>query len=274
MAACRQSSFFDYDGFVAKFAPKKTTDDCYTPENIYEAVRTWAVREYSLDGREIVRPFWPGRDYRDQKYPDGCVVIDNPPFSILGSIIECFNGMKVDYFLFSPYLTNFNYTKCNHVVAPVSVTYENGAQVDTSFVTNMGDWFIRTAPDLMDAIMVQEKINARKFRKASVKYEYPDAIITSAKVGYFCKHHVNYAVKRDDCAFVRKLDEQGGKTIFGGGYILSECAEYDKRAAEVAAHNNAVEERAMAELADAQSVRKWSLSGRERELQKYIGSKR
>lgn len=23
--------FSDYDGFVAKFAPKLTTDDCYTP---------------------------------------------------------------------------------------------------------------------------------------------------------------------------------------------------------------------------------------------------
>ena len=62
---------------------------------------------------------------------------------------------------------------------------------------------------------------------------------------------------------------------FGGGGEYTLCGfAYDKRAAEVAAHNNAVEERAMAELADAQSVRKWSLSDRERELQKYIGSKR
>lgn len=27
----RQLSFTDYEGFVEKFKPKKTTDDCYTP---------------------------------------------------------------------------------------------------------------------------------------------------------------------------------------------------------------------------------------------------
>ena len=188
--------------------------------------------------------------------------------------MKWFAEREIDFFLFSPFLTNFGIRNCNHIIAPVSVTYENGARVGTAFVTNLGEWFIRTAPDLMDAIQAEEDANAAAKSKTLPVYEYPDAIITSAKVGYFCKHHVNYAVKRDDCAFVRKLDEQGGKTIFGGGYILSECAEYDKRAAEVAAHNNAVEERAMAELADAQSVRKWSLSDRERELQKYIGSKR
>ena len=53
----------EYKAFVEKFKPKKTTDDCYTPENVYEAVRDWAVQEYGLEGREIVRPFWPGGDY-------------------------------------------------------------------------------------------------------------------------------------------------------------------------------------------------------------------
>ena len=27
-----------YQAFVDKFKPKKTTDDCYTPENIYKVV--------------------------------------------------------------------------------------------------------------------------------------------------------------------------------------------------------------------------------------------
>lgn len=29
----RQMTFLDYDGFLDKFKPKKTTDDCYTPQN-------------------------------------------------------------------------------------------------------------------------------------------------------------------------------------------------------------------------------------------------
>ena len=53
----RQQTFMDYDGFLEKFKPKKTTDDCYTPKNVYETVKTWAVEEYSLQGREVVRPF-------------------------------------------------------------------------------------------------------------------------------------------------------------------------------------------------------------------------
>ena len=28
----------EYQAFVDKFKPKKTTDDCYTPKNIYEVV--------------------------------------------------------------------------------------------------------------------------------------------------------------------------------------------------------------------------------------------
>lgn len=41
-----QTSLFadnpEYDDFVAKFEPKKTTDDCYTPPIIYDAIRAWA----------------------------------------------------------------------------------------------------------------------------------------------------------------------------------------------------------------------------------------
>ena len=28
----------EYEDFVEKFKPKKTTDDCYTPPNVYEEV--------------------------------------------------------------------------------------------------------------------------------------------------------------------------------------------------------------------------------------------
>ena len=35
----RQKGLFDdYDGFVEKFKPKKTTDDCYTPPAVYDYV--------------------------------------------------------------------------------------------------------------------------------------------------------------------------------------------------------------------------------------------
>lgn len=76
----------EYEAFVEKFVPKKTTDECYTPVLVYEAVRGWAVERYGLQGCEIVRPFYPGGDYEREEYPAGCVVIDNPPFSIISKI--------------------------------------------------------------------------------------------------------------------------------------------------------------------------------------------
>ncbi len=36
-----KQSFIDYDGFVEKFKPKKTTDDCYTPPEVMEVVNSY-----------------------------------------------------------------------------------------------------------------------------------------------------------------------------------------------------------------------------------------
>ena len=70
----------DYEAFVAKFERKRTSDDCYTPPEVYDIVRGWLGEQVDLAGAQIVRPFWPDTDYREVEYPDGCVVVDNPPF--------------------------------------------------------------------------------------------------------------------------------------------------------------------------------------------------
>lgn len=67
-----------YEQFVNKFKNKKTTDDCYTPENVYECVKNYAVKKYRIDPASIVRPFFPGENYQAKNY-DGKVVVDNPP---------------------------------------------------------------------------------------------------------------------------------------------------------------------------------------------------
>ena len=76
----RQATFNDYDGFVEKFKPKKTTDDCYTPPAVYETIKNWACSEYGIDPSKVVRPFYPGGDYESFDYSGGKVVVDNPPF--------------------------------------------------------------------------------------------------------------------------------------------------------------------------------------------------
>lgn len=57
----REEKHNDYEGFVEKFKPKKTTDDCYTPPAVYTAVKDWACRRFGIDPGKTVRPFLAGR---------------------------------------------------------------------------------------------------------------------------------------------------------------------------------------------------------------------
>ena len=47
----------EYQAFLEKFEAKKTTDDCYTPDNIYDVVKKWCIDKYGLKGKKIIRPF-------------------------------------------------------------------------------------------------------------------------------------------------------------------------------------------------------------------------
>ena len=40
-----ESENAEYEAFVEKFKPKKTTDDCYTPPEVYEAVADFVAEE-------------------------------------------------------------------------------------------------------------------------------------------------------------------------------------------------------------------------------------
>lgn len=75
----REETFADYGAFVEKFKAKRTTDDCYTPAPVMEAVERYVRTHYDVDGRPFVRPFYPGGDFQNFDYPEDCVVVDNPP---------------------------------------------------------------------------------------------------------------------------------------------------------------------------------------------------
>ena len=53
-----------YVAFEDKFKGKKTTDDCYTPQLVMDAVSSWVATEYHVEPAHFVRPFWPGEDFR------------------------------------------------------------------------------------------------------------------------------------------------------------------------------------------------------------------
>ena len=95
----------EYQAFLEKFEAKKTTDDCYTPDNIYNAVKKWCVEKYGLQGKKFIRPFYPNGDYQKEDYSGDCVVLDNPPFSIISEICEWYTERGIKFFMFAPTLT-------------------------------------------------------------------------------------------------------------------------------------------------------------------------
>lgn len=257
----------EYTAFVDKFKPKKTTDDCYTPPYIYDVVRDWACKKYAIDPKNIVRPFYPGGDYEHFSYPDNCVVLDNPPFSIFAKICDFYLTKKISFFLFFPSLKTFSARKIilrmNHIFCDAKITYENGAVVPTAFVTSFGgDIVAQTAPDLGNAINAAVKKN--KTKKQLSRYVYPDNVVTASMLQNLSKNGVNFSIHRDSATFIPGLDAQKPfkKTIFGGGLLISDKAANEKHLAERAAAERAVERAA----AERQPDHIWELSEKEKTI--------
>ncbi|CWN73797.1 TPA: hypothetical protein ACXIOD_001659 [Neisseria meningitidis] len=255
--------FEDYGGFVEKFKPKKTTDDCYTPPAVYAAVLEWVKEEIGIaDGLEVVRPFYPGGNYQAEDYA-GKVVIDNPPFSISSEIINFYYAHGIPFFLFAPRMTCLSGRRAGMenltaVFGCKDISYENGAVVPTAFLTNMmGDVKIRVSETLeakLKAAMPSEK-------KALPRYAYPDNLIKAADL----EQCGELEICRADTLPVNALDAQKpfGKTVFGKGLLLSDKAARAVKAAKAAKAARAAR---AAKAAKAANVIVWPLSEREQKL--------
>ena len=258
-----------YQDFKDKFKPKKTTDDCYTPENVYNVVAEWVASEYNLDRADFVRPFYPGESYQDRIYPEGCVVVDNPPFSILAEIITWYAQRGIRFFLFGPGLTIFSARNVDvtYICVGADITYANGAQVCTSFVTNLDSCRARTAPDLFRMIEVENDKNVKGTKVHVPKYEFPDCVVTAAILQRWSKHGISYRLNKEDCVRISALDsmKEAGKAIYGGGYLLSD----DAAKARAEAEQQAVE---IAARGGVRTV--WPISERERRVANRLGDQR
>lgn len=244
----------EYKSFVEKFKAKKTTDDCYTPAPVYEAIAAWVSAEYGADPASFVRPFSPGGDYERFEYSQNCAVVDNPPFSMLSKIIAFYHRRHIRFFLFAPALTLFSSSSSSSstcLPCGVTITYENGAQVPTSFVTSMDDAAVRvrTVPALYQAVKAANEKNLSASKKSLPRYEYPDNIITAAMCQRWCKYGIDYKLLVSDSLPIGALDAQRsrGLSIFGNGFILGSRAAAERAAAE-----------------------RWTLSEREKEIVRYI----
>jgi hypothetical protein len=249
--------FTDYEGFVDKFKVKKTTDDCYTPKEVYKIIIDYVNEKCDLTNKKIIRPFYPGGDYESIDYDNNCVVIDNPPFSIITKICKYYIERGIKFFLFCPHLTAFNSDiDATHIIASTDITYENGATIKTAFVSNMfGDIKI-----IGDAELHKKFKELQKRNKANLpKYKYPEHIITVSKIAYCIERGINVTFDKKDLKHYRCMDAQKkhGKTLFGSGFLASNKAAATLAAATAAANKK-------------DNVIVWELSPRELEIIKKL----
>lgn len=252
-----------YEEFVEKFKPKLTTDDCYTPAVVYDAVADWVASEYKLNRSQFVRPFYPGGDYESFDYSGGVVVVDNPPFSILAQIVKYYAAHSIPFFLFAPSLTLFRYGDfCTVLACNTGIIYENGAQVPTSYVTNLEPHEIRarSAPSLNRAVNAANMENLAETTKTHPKYVYPKSVITAAQLHRYSQLGVDLVIPRAESVRISGLDSQKPykKAIYGCGLLLSEKLTADR-------------EKADRKKADREKATVWALSEREQDIVKRLG---
>lgn len=260
----------EYQAFVDKFKPKTkhkhkhklTTDDCYTPPVVYEAVADWTAQTYGLDKACFVRPFWPGGDYQREEYPPDCVVVDNPPFSIMAEIVPWYCRRGIRFLLFNQHTTGMTAyaiaNRCTLLAIDCDVTYANGAVISTAFITNLEDkYIIRSTPDLQKAVEDANKENMKSMRNPKPKYTYPWHVVNCAMVGKYSKYGIAYGVPYGEGVHINSLDSQrpAKKEIFGGGLLVSDRAAAERAAAERAA------------------TTVWQLSDREKEIIRKLNEK-
>ena len=249
----REEGNDEYNDFLEKFETKKTTDDCYTPDVVYDAVAGWVVEEYNVKRDNFVRPFYPGGDYQNEKYASDAIVVDNPPFSILAEILRFYDEHGIKFFLFAPTLTLFSSSSSTSACAlccGVTVLYENGASVNTSFLTNLEDNRLRSCPELYKRVSDAVDEYRKEIKAELPKYDYPYEVVLSTGIAYLSKYGEDFKVSRDESEHIRQLDAQKefDKALYGSGYLISERAAAERAAAKI-----------------------WTLSDREMEIVKGLG---
>lgn len=143
-----------------------------------------------------------------------------------------------------------------------SIVYENGARVNTSFITNLDTCRIRSASGLKQAITTAQEESKPK---GLPSYKYPDNIITSSSLEALAKYDIEFRFAKDEVHFIKTLDMQRAfkKSIYGAGFLIS-----DKKAKEL---REAKRTETKKIFGNAESKIYWELSDREKEIIKNLG---
>ena len=226
--------FRDYASFVAKFHAEaaKTTDDCYTPPDVYEAVVRYVGTLTDLNGRDILRPFYPGGDYINAEYPEGGIVIDNPPFSQFSKIVRFYHANGIPFFLFGNGMTIMQCCKwATAVITGSVVKFDNGASIRINFATSLiPDCVAVTAPTLAADIAACKSQEAPA--KKLPKYEYPAELVSTSMMQTIADNGIALEIRRGEAEVINDLDNHPAG-LFGSHLLVArQAAERARQAAE------------------------------------------
>lgn len=233
----------DYQAYIVKFDRPLTTDDTFTPPEVYDALIEWATHHHLITpDTPIVRPFFPGADYTQATYPQGSIVIDNPPFSILSQIIRYYQAHHITYLLFAPSLTSLGtlrYAPHTVIITNTSIRYANGATISTAFLTNhphLSDNAVITAPDLHHLIKTAQERAAQQSKATLPRYAYPDHLVTAARLHRIAPY-IPLAIPRAESHHITTLQSQRPhhKSIYGSGLLISDRLAQFLQAAQLQA---------------------------------------
>ena len=137
-----------------------------------------------------------------------------------------------------------------YIGASCTITYENGANVGTAFVTNMiGDLICTTAPDLHKSVKKANDDNLKQSKKTLTKLSFPDCVLRATTMLTMSRAGVEFCVRREQgCVVGQACENKKGE--FGNSILLSDIATAEKLAAEkLAAEKLAAEKLAAEKLA-------------------------
>jgi hypothetical protein len=186
-------------------------------------------------------------------------VVDNPPFSILASIIDWYNERGIRYFLFGPQLTLLGTAagRCTCLAVGVQITYANGAEVNTSFVTNMEDKDIVARADarLYKSVDAANLSQFEGEKKRMPRYTWPKEVIMSPFLHRCAQYGLDFELRKNECQLIEELEQQRevGKAIFGKGYLVSNAVLNRRLQAE-------------AIIAEKEDAYVWELTDNERKI--------
>ena len=148
------------------------------------------------------------------------------------------------------------------------VTYENGAKVNTSFLTNLPTftpYSVVTAPSLHTAIKTAQEME--KSSKSLPKYKYPHNVV-SVSILHRIAHFADIRIPGKESFFIRRMDAQipSKKAIYGAGFLCSDRVAAELKDAGLKAAGLKTADLKAAALKQLKDAAVFELSERERKI--------